>query len=169
MIIKLVISLLLIIIGAIVFNSTYYYIRSRERNNQLNLSFENSLSKIGLPIVTFCNNGNELHFLVDSGATNSMIDERILNYINFNKTEECGTIYGIDNKVIPVNYADIKLYIYNVEFEDTFRIMKLESMDSLSREYGFRIVGILGNSFLYKYGMHIKFKNMELSAKLRFE
>ena len=49
------------------------------KNNAQKISFERTLRLVGIPIVTLENGGKEYNFILDTGATTSLINNSILD------------------------------------------------------------------------------------------
>ena len=95
-IIKIIISLLATILLAVLVN-TYEDIKKR---NKLKMSFKEALDLVELPIVTFLNKGIKLNFLLDTGSSQSIINESMLPSLDTKKSEDSMIIVGVEvNKV----------------------------------------------------------------------
>ena len=130
------------------------------RTSLIRLSFTDNMGKLNLPIVSLTNNGQSFNFLVDTGSTFSIVDSVALDKFEYSKKAEVGTAYGIDGKIIPVEYADIKLTSDKTVFEDSFQILRMDAFDNIRETEGVEIVGILGSTFLKRYNFIVDFKDL---------
>jgi hypothetical protein len=134
--------------------------------NSLNkLSFADSMGRLNLPIVNLTNKGNTYKFLIDTGASISIMDSRALDSIEHSKLNIEGNAYGIDGKIMSVNYISAELSSENISFTEQFQVMKLDAFDNLRETDGINLSGILGSSFLKAHGFVIDFENQVLSTK----
>ena len=85
------------------------------------ISFRETLDLTELPIVTFRNNDKKFNFLLDTGATNSVINKSALSDMVFNSTNKKDTIYGSDGNIEKVDIVSIDIsYIDNIFYEDFY-------------------------------------------------
>ena len=54
--------------------SAYLLYEKIRRDKRLTIPFKESMDLLSMPIITFENNGAKLHFLLDTGSNNSLID-----------------------------------------------------------------------------------------------
>ena len=73
------------------------------------ISFRETLDLTELPIVTFRNNDKKFNFLLDTGATNSVINKSTLSDMVFNSTNKKDTIYGSDGHIEEVDIVSIDI------------------------------------------------------------
>ncbi len=105
-----------------------------------------------------------LTFLVDSGASHNYIDSEVFSS-KFNpqlfNTTEGGTFYGVDGTERFSSMCNLSFTYRRSHFEDEFLISDLSTMTGrLSTELKVKIVGVIGVSFLKKYGLSIDLGHM---------
>jgi hypothetical protein len=93
------------------------------------------------------------------------MDSRALDSIEHSKLNIEGNAYGIDGKIMSVNYISAELSSENISFTEQFQVMKLDAFDNLRETDGINLSGILGSSFLKAHGFVIDFENQVLSTK----
>jgi len=156
-IIKIIISLLATILLAVLVN-TYEDIKKR---NKLKMSFKEALDLVELPIVTFVNKGTKLNFLLDTGSSQSLINESMLFSLETKRIEDTMFIVGTDGNKISSNLCTMKVGYKDQEFEHNFAIKDLdEAFGVVKQESGVQIHGILGSDFLQKYKYVLDFKEL---------
>ena len=161
-ILEALIVLVAIFIIAIVINGIEDY---HTRNSLVRLSFTDNMGRLNLPVVSLTNNGQSFNFLIDTGATLSVIDSNALDKLAYTKVETTGSAYGVDGNIIPVEYARIELNHENTKFVDEFQIMRVNGFDNIKESDKIEIVGILGSTFLKRYNFTINYKDLIISAK----
>lgn len=161
-ILEALIVLVAIFIIAIVINGIEDY---HTRNSLVRLSFTDNMGRLNLPVVSLTNNGQSFNFLIDTGATLSVIDSNALDKLAYTKVETTGSAYGVDGNIIPVEYARIELNHENTKFVDEFQIMRVNGFDNIKESDKIEIVGILGSTFLKRYDFTINYKDLIISAK----
>lgn len=135
------------------------------RNSLVRLSFTDNMGRLNLPVVSLTNNGQSFNFLIDTGATLSVIDSNALGKLAYTKVETTGNAYGVDGNIIPVEYARIELNHENTKFVDEFQIMRVDAFDNIKESDKIEIVGILGSTFLKRYDFTINYKDLIIFAK----
>lgn len=146
MIIILIVS---IIITSIVF---YYNVFYKSKDIYDKISFRETINLAGLPIVTFRQGENKLNFVLDTGAFSSIIDSRILDKLQYTELEGKSVGYGIDGKEHSMDRVGIVLTYKNKNYSDAFRVLNMsKSFDSLKRDYGVTVHGLLSSSFFERY------------------
>jgi predicted aspartyl protease len=161
-ILEALIVLVAIFVIATVINGIEDY---HTRNSLVRLSFTDNMGRLNLPVVSLTNNGQSFNFLIDTGATLSVIDSNALDKLAYTKVETIGSAYGVDGNIIPVEYARIELNHENTKFVDEFQIMRVNGFDNIKKSDKIEIVGILGSTFLKRYDFTINYKDLIISAK----
>lgn len=156
-IIKIVISLLATLLIAALVNA-YEDIK---RRNKLKMSFKEALDLVELPIVTFLNKGIKLNFLLDTGSSQSIINESMLPSLDTKKSEDSMIIVGVEGNKVSSDLCTMKVGYKDQEFAHTFAIKDLdEAFGVVKQESGVQIHGILGSDFLQKYKYVLDFKEL---------
>ena len=158
----IVLMFIIITLIAIIINGIMDY---GSKNSLNKLSFADSMGRLNLPIVNLTNKGNTYKFLIDTGASISIMDSRALDSIEHSKLNIEGNAYGIECKIMSVNYISAELSSENISFTEQFQVMKLDAFDNLRETDGINLSGILGSSFLKAHGFVIDFENQVLSTK----
>ena len=161
-ILEVLIVLVVVFVIATVINGIEDY---HNRNSLVRLSFTDNMGRLNLPVVSLTNNGQSFNFLIDTGATLSVIDSNALGKLAYTKVETTGNAYGVDGNIIPVEYARIELNHENTKFVDEFQIMRVDAFDNIKESDKIEIVGILGSTFLKRYNFTINYKDLIIFAK----
>jgi len=139
----------------------------RRRSKQYNkISFKETLALTDLPIVTFINNNNRLHFVLDTGSNRSIINARELESCKYVKLEGTNKVHGMDGISREVMNVKMSLLYNDKMFEDIFQVTDMSgAFDSWTNETGVTIHGILGNTFFTKYRYLIDFDELAFYTK----
>jgi predicted aspartyl protease len=156
-IISTVLILAVVCILAFIINGIEDYHR---KDSLVKLSFGETLGKLKLPIVTLMNNGTPFKFLIDTGATLSVIDSNVIDKLDCVKLVTQGTAYGIDGNTIDVSYIRMNLMHNNISLSEEFQVMRVPAFDSIKATDNIDISGILGSTFLKRYNSVINFKDL---------
>lgn len=161
-ILEVLIVLVAVFVIATIINGIEDY---HAKNSLVRLSFTDNMGRLNLPIVSLTNNGQSFNFLIDTGATLSVIDSNALDKLAYTKVETTGNAYGVDGNIVPVGYARIELNHEKTKFVDEFQIMRVDAFDNIKESDKIEIVGILGSTFLKRYDFTINYKDLIISAK----
>lgn len=161
-ILEVLIMLVAVFVIATIINGIEDY---HTRNFLVRLSFTDNMGRLNLPVVSLTNNGQSFNFLIDTGATLSVIDSNALDKLAYTKVETTGNAYGVDGNIVPVEYARIELNHEKTKFVDEFQIMRVDAFDNIKESDKIEIVGILGSTFLKRYDFTINYKDLIISAK----
>lgn len=125
------------------------------------ISFRESLDLTGLPVVTFSQGKNKFNFLLDTGATNSVINEAQLTNIKHSIIEDATCeVYGIEGNIQTVPFVHIE-FMRDIKYTGAFQVVDMSTaFDSVKAETGVTIVGILGNDFFQKYKYVLDYDTM---------
>jgi len=161
---ELLIALLLLI--AIVLSSIYYYIRSILIKERTSISFKESLDLAELPIITFTQNNVKINFLLDSGATISVIDEFTLRNLKSTLSNTLSRTTGIGGSIANIPNVDMEIYYKKLKFVDTFQVINMDKIfKEIKSSTGVTVHGILGTSFMQKYKYVLDFDKMIAYSK----
>lgn len=160
-VLEVLIMLVAVFVIATIINGIEDY---HTRNSLVRLSFTDNMGRLNLPIVSLTNNGQSFNFLIDTGATLSVIDSNALDKLNYTKVNVTGNAYGVDGNIIPVEYARIELNHDKVQFVDEFQIMRVDAFDNIKESDNIEIIGILGSTFLKRYNFTVDFKDLMIYA-----
>lgn len=137
---------------------------TRKRDTRMladKMSFKETLDLTELPIVTFRNNDKKFNFLLDTGATNSVINKSALADMVSNPTEKKDTIYGSDGNREEVDIVSIGISYKDNTFDEEFYAKDLDAaFGNLKVSHGVNLHGILGNSFFQRYRYVIDFDKL---------
>lgn len=135
------------------------------KDNKIEVSFRKTLKAVGIPIVSFYQDKVKLNFILDTGATTSLINSTALTIIPEKEfVEGYDVVSGLDPNIeyntkkyiIPIS---IKNKVFNVKF----RSLNLDAtFGSIEAETGFIVHGLLGSDFFEQTGCNINYENMKL-------
>ena len=155
-----ILVIIVVIVEVLLVGTVILLERSTAKKNKI--SFQETLELTDLPIVTFYNNGRKLNFILDTGANESVINERELSSCIYEKIDEKRKLMGIDG-----NNKDIQTMVKMTlvkgiqEFTDKFQVSNLSPvLDTMKNTHGVSIHGIIGNTFFTKYGYILDFDEL---------
>lgn len=151
--ITLKIIVIILIISIIIIPIVFYHnVIYKPKDIYDKISFRETMNLAGLPIVTFRQGENKLNFVLDTGAFSSIIDSRILDKLQYTELEGKSVGYGIDGKEHSMDRVGIVLTYKDKNYSDAFRVLDMsKSFDSLKRDYGVTVHGLLSSSFFERY------------------
>lgn len=152
--------LVLIVISAIIINGV------EDCNRKDAMSFREAMDLTNLPIVTFYQGDKKFNFLLDTGATLSVINQAALESITHTTTNETGELFGVDGVKREVSYASINLAYKNKAYTEEFQVLDMqEAIDQVKAESGVNMVGIIGSEFFRKYKYILDFDELVAYSK----
>ena len=134
-----------------------------DSNKYTKISFKESLDLTDLPVITFIYGPEKLHFLLDSGANKSVLDERVFNTLNIPLKEDAASMpmYGIEGTPTETKICSMTISYKEQDFTSDFCVIDLSAaFDNVKNESGITIHGILGNSFFTKYKYVLDFDKL---------
>lgn len=163
MILEIVGILLAVIILAVIINGVDDYCKQRKR---VNMSFKEAMDLVDLPIITFYNNGNKFNFLLDTGATMSVIDSNVLNSLSHENLDIIGTVFGIEGNKVDVSYIRAPLEYKDKNYEEDFQVIDMSTaFGQVKAESGVTLSGILGSLFFKRYQYVLDFESLIAYSK----
>lgn len=162
-------SIVVIVILFLVTISIIYYI-VRETNNKIDsyMSFRESMDLTELPVVTFYQGEKKLNFLLDTGSNNSIINENSLKELNIeHKNLNTKTLTtGVNGENVEGYKVEVEFSYKGYYFLYNFQVMDVsKAFDSIKKETGVTIHGILGNQFFKQYSYILDFEKLVAYSK----
>lgn len=154
--------IILIVVGAVatIINGIEEY------NNKEIMSFRESMDLTNLPIVTFYQGDKKFNFLLDTGASLSVINQSALESIEHTTLEGNGTLFGVDGVNRDVTYASINLTYKSRNYSEDFQVLDIQNaIDQVKSESGVNMIGILGSEFFRKYRYILDFNELVAYSK----
>lgn len=163
MVLEIVGMLLAVIILAVIINGVDDYCRQRKR---VNMSFKEAMDLTDLPVITFYNNGKKFNFLLDTGATMSVIDSNVLSNLSHENLDDAGSVYGMEGNRIEVSYVKALLEYKGRNYEEVFQVINMSAaFNQVKAESGVTLSGILGSLFFKKYQYVLDFESLIAYSK----
>lgn len=108
------------------------------------------LKQVHLPIIEVEVQNMHLHFILDTGSTNSLLDERVIvtlkDQISFAGKYE---LQGIEGNAIQSSQGTLSFGLCGKTYQQNFCFMPLEKpFEAIKRDSGIEVHGILGTDFL---------------------
>ena len=175
MIIKIIFIIFVVIVSIVIINDLINYYK---KHKKINISFREAIDLVGLPIITFYNEGKKFNFLLDTGATISVIDSNILNDFSHEKLEKDGILFGMEGHKIDVF---IRWFIMSITlkqlsslakvykdkiYKEEFQVVDMSApFNEIKAESGVKLSGILGNIFFTNYKYVLDFNSLIAYSK----
>ena len=154
------------ICGLILLMVTACFIVKYRNSKITTMSFRETMDLVGLPIVTFRNGNKRFNFLLDTGASDSIINSPILQDIDHEVLDSKTCVYGMEGHAVESNLVFITLVYKDKEYSDTFRSVDMTAAFSqLKQDYGVTVHGILSSSFFERYKYVLDFKDLIAYSK----
>ena len=129
-----------------------HFVCDKRKPNLSKMSFRETMDLCDLPIVTFINNGNKFNFLLDTGASKSVINTEVLQSMSYKEANISGNVYGLDGKKYETSYVNVLLNYRGKEYEEEFQVLDMSApFGNLKNDFGINVHGILASSFFEKY------------------
>lgn len=124
------------------------------------MSFYESMSLLGLPVVTFYQGDKKLHFLLDTGSNFSVLNKDILNKIQYKEVGGSDTMQGLDGIEREVSFVEASFSYKDKSYKEKFQVTPLtKAFKPIKKELNVDLMGILGNSFFVTYKYMFDFDN----------
>ena len=130
-----------------------------------NISFKEAIDLTGFPIITFENNNKKYNFLLDTGSNCSVLHNDHTKDMNGVYTGNVTNLCGLDGIDREVHFYKVQLMYGDKELIEEFQVTDLSApFESIKKEFGVTLHGILGNSFFTKYKSIIDFNNLKFQV-----
>lgn len=155
-----------IIVIVIIAIGTYIIIDRCIQKDKVGMSFRESMDLVDLPVITFYNNGNKFNFLLDTGATSSVINSSVLNTLSYQNTDRKGVVFGMEGNTVHTEFIKALLEYKDKKFECDFQVVDMScAFDKVKAESGVSLSGILGSLFFKKYQYILDFNSLIAYSK----
>lgn len=157
-----IITMIVIVICTIIIAKVVNLIMNLKGANPVHrISFKESLDLTQLPIITLINGDKKFNFLLDTGASYSVVNEAVLEDLQYEETGEKGTLYGIDGNIKESGYIKMDVQYKDQVYEESFQVVDLsQSFGNIKEEFGINLHGVLGSSFFQKYRYILDFNEL---------
>ena len=134
--------------------------------NKSKVSFMEAYDLTGLPIVTFKQGKVKFNCLLDTGASKSVINSKILDNLKYSENENTGTVFGMEGNIINTTFVNINFTHKKKEYTEEFQVVDMSNaFDALKNDTGVTIHGIVGGSFFANYGYVIDYRDFIAYSK----
>jgi len=158
MILNIIITLVIVALSALVINAF------EDNSNSNNDSSISITQYSNVPIIAFEVDGKTRQFIIDTGASYSMIDSTALKDLSYNAKGNANTIYGINGDKIDVNEVSIKLNYKLFSTNELFYNMDIsEALKTFNEENDTEVIGFIGGSFLQNHNCTVCYATNKLT------
>lgn len=148
------IFILLIIMVAII------VIKSMCNHEFISLPLKESIRLVGLPVIPVSINGNKYNFIVDTGATTSIIDVNIAPAELLESSDKTREYHDINGNTKQAERANVVFQIEQYGFCHPMMIQNLQpAFASVKKISGATVHGILGSDFFNRFQGIIDFES----------
>lgn len=163
LIVKALVVLLLVCLSALVFN----WVETYDKNKKVPIPFKESMDLLSVPVVTFMNGNNKLHFLLDTGGDYSYIDKSVVPMVHIkDRSDDTINVVTGSGNVTSEGKVTLDFSYKEHTFEETFVVQDLkEQFASAFGPYGVVVHGVLGSSFFARYKYEIDYEDLIAYSK----
>ena len=156
-------TLLFVVSAALIINKIEDYNKQKKR---VDMSFREGLLLTDLPIITFYNGGDKVNFLLDTGASESIIDSTVIKKLHYDSLDKKGTVFGMEGNVQETEYIKLSFDYKGHFYNDEFQVVDMTaSFSRVKAETGVTLSGILGSKFFTKYKYVLDFDELIAYSK----
>lgn len=133
------------------------------------ISFKQGIELTDLPICTFYQGEQKINFLLDTGATDSIISKSALEQLNlqYENTPKKSIVFGMEGNKTEVAFCKMSIMHAGKVLEDEFLICNMDTaFGHVKAESGVNLHGILGSKFFNKFKYILDFKELIAYSKL---
>lgn len=131
------------------------------RDKRLTIPFKESMDLLSMPVITFENNGAKLHFLLDTGSNNSLIDIDCLEGLEIIAKRDIQEIMVTAGDTVPLMGEIIMDINYlNIPFKEKFTVTSLSKQFDEAFEGKIKVHGIIGSKFLRRNKCILDFEKL---------
>lgn len=146
-----------IIVAAIAISLLAYFVYN-EIKSRKNFSFRNAFDLIGLPVLVFKQGDVKLKFILDTGSSVSVIDEKSIANVQHDKLDKADNMVDANGGERVLHYCNFKFTCEDKEFENEFMVNDMSNIKrSVKESSGVDIDGLVGSDFFNKYKYVIDF------------
>ena len=130
----------------------------KELKDRKNFSFRNAFDLIGLPVLVFKQGDVKLRFILDTGSSVSVIDEKSVANIKYETLDKADNMVDANGGEKILHYCNFKFTCEDKEFENEFMVNDMSNIKrSVKENSGADIDGLVGSDFFNKYKYIIDF------------
>lgn len=130
----------------------------KELKDRKNFSFRNAFDLIGLPVLVFKQGDIKLRFILDTGSSVSVIDEKSVASIKYETLDKADNMVDANGGEKILHYCNFKFTCEDKEFENEFMVNDMSNIKrSVKESSGADIDGLVGSDFFNKYKYVIDF------------
>jgi hypothetical protein len=120
-----------------------------------------------VPVVKGTLNGKEAYFIIDSGASLSVLDKKQSNDYKFNVGIPLDiNISGYGGESTPNKVSGVDIIVGGIDFNGTYRTQDITNIVSVIKDVsGVKIVGIIGSNIMKPKGLIIDYSTNSLYIK----
>lgn len=130
------------------------------------MSFQASMDLAELPVVTFKQGEKKINFLLDTGSNNCVINKTFLKTIEHTPLAQETNLTGVEGNSQKAGLCVIKMSYKDREYEYPYVVQDLNAaFDSIKKETGVTIHGILGSRFFNEFKYVLDFDELIAYSK----
>lgn len=156
-----------IVVAVVVIATIINGIEDYHTDNGVAIPFKESMDLLNVPVVTFTNGENKLHFLLDTGGDYSYIDKGVLEHLSVKSKSEGSLDVRTGNGTFTTDGKITMDIAYNGHpFEEEFVVADLaEAFEASFGGQGVTVHGVLGSKFFRKYEYELNYADLAAYSK----
>lgn len=165
---NIVCSIIIVLLIAVLGAATANLIEIIRNKNNNKISFKETMDLCDLPIVTFVNDNQKINFLLDTGASRSVLDENVLKEkeLKYMESENTGTVYGMEGNAVEVKYVNMDITYKDNVYNEWFQVVDMsKAFSAVKQESGVNLHGILSSTFFERYKYVLDFADLVFYTK----
>lgn len=112
------------------------------------MSFKEAMALAELPVVSFKCYNKSVNFILDTGANNSVIHDKVAKELKLEPTGEKMKLTGMNSSINEVDVTNIELSYNDKKYKDKMQIVDLGVViKQIKKTTGVTVHGIIGNGF----------------------
>ena len=120
-------------------------------------SFKETIDKTNLPIVSLSQGDKTFNFLIDSGATTSVLNEDTIKDLQHTPLQGKSEICGVGDNNCETYYVGVQLSAKKCNFIEIFEVCNIATFTYIEQCTNVKIHGLLGSPFLKRYNFLIDY------------
>lgn len=126
------------------------------------ISFKDSYDLLNLPVITMYAGKKKLHFLLDTGSSNCILNAKELENMIYEKGETNVPMMGVTGEIRNCGtLATTTLSYSGLKFDIEFIVTDMtEAFQNIKKESGVQLHGILGTDFFTRYKYILDFDKL---------
>lgn len=130
------------------------------------MSFKAGFDLTDMPVITLYQGEKKFNFLLDTGSTDSIIDENIVKEIEYKPIDMKANLFGMEGNTKTVHACEITLYFNENGYTYDYLINDMsQAFKQIKDTTGVTLHGIIGSKFFNKFKYVLDFDELIAYSK----